>query len=95
MGVRTRYTIRDAYVLEERIQFLVFTAPISLHSNDLLAKESLNQIREILETLKYFKYVFNDVNPYILAEVIYETYIVMLSTNRLRGRAQTLEKTQL
>jgi hypothetical protein len=73
---------------------LVFTTPIGLHSDDLSTKESLNQVLEVSKALKHFRFMFKSINPHILAQVIYEAYIVFFSTNELRGRVPNIRKTK-
>jgi hypothetical protein len=71
---------------------LVFTTPIGLHSDDLSAKESLNQVLEVSEALKHFRFMFKSTNPHILAQVIYEAYIVFFLPMNSGAGSQTSEK---
>ena len=68
--------MRDANFLKEGIELLVFTSPVSLHSNNLGVKFSFNKISEVLENLKHFRSFLKKINPSKFAIVINKAYII-------------------
>jgi hypothetical protein len=48
---------------------------------------------EVLKAFKNLRFVFESIDPNKVTEIIYEAYIILFVTNRLRGRAPNIRKT--
>jgi hypothetical protein len=48
---------------------------------------------EVLKTFKNLIFLFESIDPNKLTEIIYEAYIILFVTNKLRGRAPNIRKT--
>ena len=81
----------DADPLEERIQLLIFSSPIRLHSNNFSIKQVLNKILEVIKALKNIRLMLEQVDPGKLAIIINKAHIKFISPNRSRSRSHTSE----
>jgi hypothetical protein len=52
--MRARDLVRDANFGEEGVEFFIFSTPITLNSDDLSTKSSLNKGLKIMEFVKHF-----------------------------------------
>jgi hypothetical protein len=66
---------------KEGVQFLIFSTPIGLDSNDLAIKEPFYEVLEVSKFLKDLRFVFQKIDPCELAIIIYKTNIVFESTD--------------
>jgi hypothetical protein len=79
--MRARYMMGNANFLEKRMEFLIFTTPIGLHSDDFPAKFALNQLLKIKKHLVNIRTLFDQINPCELAKIIDKAYIVRVFIN--------------
>jgi hypothetical protein len=56
MSMRTRHKVRYANFLKERIEFLILSSPVRLHSNNFLIKKTLNMMLKIMKFLKDIRF---------------------------------------
>jgi hypothetical protein len=60
LDVRARHKVRYTNRVKERIQALILTTPVSLHSNDFLIKKSLYKIMKFFRIWKLYIYDAED-----------------------------------
>ena len=70
--------MRDANFTKKRVELLLFSTPVSLHSNDFSIKKSLHKVLKLMKPLKHFRFKFDEINPSKLAIVINKTNIVFI-----------------
>jgi hypothetical protein len=87
--------MRYANFLEKRIESLVLTPPICLHSNNFLAKESLYMMLKITKFLKHIRFLFQEINPGELAIIINQTEMIFIMPTEAEAGPQTSENTNL
>jgi hypothetical protein len=66
----------NANFLEERMEFLILTTLIGLHSDDFSAKFLLNQLLKIKKHLVNIGRLFYQINPSEVAKIIDKAYII-------------------
>lgn len=72
MSVGTGDMVSNADFVKERTKFLVLATLVGLHSYYFAIKLALNKRLKTTKTIKNFRFVFNKVDPHILAEIINE-----------------------
>jgi hypothetical protein len=86
VGMRARHSMWYPYLLEEGIELLILTAPVTLYGNDLSTKFPFNEILKVMKNLKDIRFFLEKVDPCILAKIINETHVVGITPNRSRSR---------
>jgi hypothetical protein len=92
MGIWTRNRVRDPNLLEEGIEFLILTTPIRLYNKNFLVKETFNESLKFTELLKNLRFLFKQIYPNKLAEIINKTDIVFVTSNRFTRRIPHITK---
>jgi hypothetical protein len=57
--MRTRNVMRDPYSLEEGIEFLIFSSPITLDRNNFLIELPFNKVLKVMKYLENVRLLFN------------------------------------
>ena len=73
--------VNNANFLEKRVQFFIFTTPVSLHSFYFALELSFNKILKIKKDLINIRLLLKEIYPNIFAKIINEAYIIFMSTN--------------
>jgi hypothetical protein len=73
------------------MKFLIFPTPVRLHTLNFCVKELFYVSLELGKDLLCFSAIMHEVNPRELTEIINETDVVFITTNRGWG-PQTSEK---
>lgn len=81
VSVRTGDKMVNSNLLEKGIQGLILPSPIRLHSKNFLVKLTFYQVLKITETLKYIRFMANQINPDKLGIIINKANIVVELTN--------------
>jgi hypothetical protein len=61
---------------KETIEFVIFSTPIYLHSDDFPIKLSFNKLLEIQENLINLKTLFQQIDPSEFTEIVNKAYII-------------------
>jgi hypothetical protein len=92
MSVRTRDKMINTNMLKERTQLVVLTPP------NLFAWVGSSDQRgvslKIMELLKNLGLMFEKINPSELTKIINKRYVIVVFSNRSRGRAPNIRKDQ-
>jgi hypothetical protein len=81
--------VRDVSLLEEGIQPLILTTPISLNRKKLLVKQSFNKTLKFSKFLKYLRLLFEEVDLGKFTEIINKTHVIFISPNRGKAGPHT------
>jgi hypothetical protein len=92
MGIWIRHMVRDPNFLEEGIEFLILTSPVRLNSKNFLVKKTFDQSLKFTKFLKKLRFVFKQIYLSKLAEIINETNIIFIASNRLTCRTPHITK---
>jgi len=84
--------MRDAKTLDKGIKFLIFPSTISLRSHNFLIKHAFNKLLEIMEPLKDFRFMAQQIDPCEFAIVINETNIKVILANKSGSRSPHIRK---
>ena len=82
MSMRARNMVCDANAFKKGVQPLVLPTPIGLHGNDLTIKQTFNMSLEKTKFFKDIRFIFEQIYPTKLAEIINKTDIVFLPSYR-------------
>jgi len=85
----------NSQLLEEGVQSLILTPPISLHMHYLLVEFSLHKILKVVENAKHFGFVFKEEDPCVSTIIIDEGNIISTIANRNRGRPPHIQVNQI
>jgi hypothetical protein len=66
------YKMGDANMIKEGSQFVVFTTPICLHTQQFMIKKTLNMSLEVMKFLKDIRLMFKEIDPCELGKIINE-----------------------
>jgi hypothetical protein len=84
----------DVRCLLVETRYLIFGTqhPVGLNDKNLLIKQALNKTLEFFESLEYFIFVFEQVNPSEFTKIINETNIIFISPNRITTRPSYIQE---
>jgi len=82
----------NAHFCEKGVEFLVLASPIRLHGKNFTAKLPFNGRLEFMEFLKNFRFVFKEIYPCELAEIINEADIVFIIPKRITSMSPYIRK---
>jgi len=93
--MRTRNSMSDSQLIKERIQSLILTSPIGLHVNNFSGVFSLNMTLKILEDMKDFRPVFEEIDPRISTVIIDKGNVIRVIANRYGSRTPNIRMYQI
>jgi len=82
-------------LIKEGIQSLILTSPIGLHVNNFSGVFSLNMTLKILEDMKDFRLVFEEIDTRISTVIIDKGNIIRVIANRYGSRTPNIIKNKL
>jgi hypothetical protein len=92
MGMRTWNLMCYAYFGEERVQFLLLSSPVTLHTNDFPIKHSFNKSIKFMKFLNHLWFKLEQINSSKFTIVIHKTYIILVPSNGLGRWAPNIRK---
>jgi hypothetical protein len=95
MNMRTLDMMGYAYMLEETMEFFIFTSPVGLHGDNFLIKPAFYIFLEIKKNLEHFGMFLEQINPGKLAKIINESFIICMFARRHRSRIPHMRKNLL
>jgi len=93
--MRTRNSMSDSQLIKEGIQSLILTSPIGLHVNNFSGVFSLNMTLKILEDMKDFRLVFEEIDPRISTVIINKGNVIRVIANRYGSRTPNIRMYQI
>ena len=85
----------DSQLIKEGIQSLILTSPIGLHVNNFSGVFSLNTTLKILEDMKDFRLVFEEIDPRISTIIIDKGNVIRVIANRYGSRTPNIRMYQI
>jgi len=85
----------DSHLIKEGIQSLILTSPIGLHVNNFSGVFSLNMTLKILEDMKDFRLVFEEIDTRISTVIIDKGNIIRVIANRYGSRTPNIRMYQI
>ena len=85
----------DSQLIKEGIQSLILTSPIGLHVNNFSGVFSLNMTLKILEDMKDFGLVFEEIDPHISTVIIDKGNVIRVIANRCGSRTLNIRMYQI
>ena len=72
------------------MEAVILTAPIRLNCTNFCIEEALDMVLKIIEDLINIRFVFNQINPRVTAEIIHKTHIIFKTTRGCNSRAPNI-----
>jgi hypothetical protein len=89
------HKMSNAHMFKKGTKVVIPPPSVGLHGQQFLIEESFNTSLEVLKFLKNFRFMFEQVNPCEFAKIIDKRNIVIVLSNRSRGRAPNIRENQL
>jgi hypothetical protein len=84
--------MRYACASEISMETVIFTTPVGPHNKNFSVKNMLNMSLQKIEYVLNIRFMFNKINPTMVAVVIHKTNIILVSTRG--GQSGTLVETR-
>ena len=82
MSIWTGNLMNNTNTLKESIKFFILPSPIYLHKKDFLIKKAFYHVLKFMETLKHFRFMFQQIYPSKFTKIINEANIKIILANR-------------